>query len=40
MSPFSRRQVLHDYCTRRERLLFTQESKWRRFMRWLAKVLP
>lgn len=33
------RQMLHDYCLRRERLLFLENSKWRRFVRWIARIL-
>lgn len=35
MSPLARRE-LTDYNERRRRLLFTQGSKWRRFLRMLA----
>ena len=30
---------MRDYCSRRERMLFAQESKWRKFLRWLAENL-
>lgn len=34
------RKMLSDYCLRRDRLMYVQDSRWRRFMRWLAKVMP
>lgn len=38
MSPLARRE-LTDYNERRRRLLFTEGSKWRRFLRWLGLTL-
>lgn len=38
-SPLARREM-KDYHARRRQMILFNGSRWRRFMRWLGRVLP